>query len=211
MSADDNDFLVVESGADESPRERFRRHLRAGEMDLDRIRQHMASAATQLELDPEARNALEELVSHVGWLLGFEPERDESDGVDIWKSGRTVRLIVQVERSEALMSQLSQVARVRERLLAVSSLPARDVSILCVVSGVAPNWRQVEEIILVRRLGGQIRVVSIESLLALAAARAAGLRHPDVVAILRPQSALADGLIDIVIRYGERPDEEHPV
>jgi hypothetical protein len=206
MSADDSDLSAVESGAAESPRARFRRHLRSGEMDLDQIRRHIESAATQVELDSEARLALDELVSHIGWLLGFESDRDEAEDIDVWVSGRAARLVVHVVRGETLIGQLSNLARARDRLLASTSMPARDVSILCVVSGVAPNWRHLEEVIVVRRLGGHIRAVSIDSLLTLAAARANGLRHVDVVALLRPQRALADGMIDILARYGNRAD-----
>lgn len=193
----------------EAPRARFRRHLRGGGVDIESLRQMIARAAPQMDLDPEAHLALEEIVSRLGALLGFDASRDESAGTDFWISPTGASLAVRVMSATGVPGRLAALCHARERRLADSGDPAHRISALAVICGSQVDWRQIEETVRVRRALESVRLVSAGALLDLAELRERRvLAHADAVALLRPPPVRADTLIDVVTRYVRlRPDD----
>jgi hypothetical protein len=190
------------SGDGHEPRIRFRRHLRSGVVDLIQMREHLARAVPQLTTDPEARVAVEELVSHAGSLLGFSTARDPTEEVDVWTSATGVTLMVGVAHAVHMPSALVALTQARERGLVSSGDAARRVSVLCVVCGSQVDWRRLEDAVALRRTLHDLRLVSVDALLTLVGLRGDRvLAHTDAVALLRPADSRADAMIDIVARY----------
>jgi hypothetical protein len=186
----------------DAPRTRFRRFLRSGAMDLAQMREHLARAVPQLAADPEARLAVEELVSHAGSLLGFSTARDDSEDLDIWTSATGVSVVVRVVPGDEVSRQLPLLAHARDHLLVSLGAPAHKVSALCVACGSRIDWRHIEEAVAFRRTLRDVRLVSLDALLTLVALRTDRvLAHTDAVVLLRPPDARADAVIDLVARY----------
>jgi hypothetical protein len=184
------------------PRIRFRHHLRSGAVDLTQMREHLARAVPQLTTDPEARVAVEELVSHAGSLLGFSTARDPSDDADVWTSATGVSLMVGVAHGAEMPAALVALSHARERVLVSTGTAARKVSVLCVVCGSQVDWRRLEDAVALRRALHDIRLVSVDALLTLVGLRGDRvLAHTDAVALLRPADSRADAMIDAVARY----------
>lgn len=199
----------VTTPASDSPRERFRRHLRAAGSDFTQLREHLTRAVPQMEADQEARLAIEEIVSHLGGLLGFTTSRDEAEAIDVWGSPSGVSLVVRVVGAQEITSRLPSLVQARDRRLAATGDSARRTSALGVVCGSRVDWRRVDDTLSVRRPLDRVRLVSADSLLALAALRADHVvGHPDALVILRPQDARADPLIDLLARRGNGRDRE---
>ena len=185
-----------------APRVRFRRHLRSGAVDLIQVREHLSRAIPQLPTDPEARVAVEELLSHVGSLLGFSTARESGEDADLWTSATGVSLLVGVAHAAEMPGPLVALSHARERMLVSTGTAARQVSVLCVVCGAQVDWRRIEDAVAVRRTLHDVRLVSVEALLTLVGLRGDRvLAHTDAVALLRPAGARADAMIDVVARY----------
>jgi hypothetical protein len=201
--------------SEESPRARFRRHLRSAGPDFAQLRGHLARAVPQMGGDAEARLAVEEIVSHLGSLIGFETARDEDEGVDVWRSTGGVSLVVRMTGVPELTASLVSLARARDHRLAATGESLRRTSALAVVCGSHIDWRQVEETLAVRRAMDRIRLVSSEALLTLAALRADHVvAHPDAVLLLRPADLRADPLIELLagrtITHDSRTPRDEP-
>jgi hypothetical protein len=197
------------AGEPDSPRARFRRYLRATGSDVPRLREHLLRAVPQIDTDREARLAVEEIVSHLGALLGFNPSRDETEDADIWTSPTGVTLVVRVMSGLGVPARLQALTQARDRRLAGSGEPARTLSALGVVCGSRIDWRQIEDAVAVRRALDSVRLVSVDALLALSVLREDHvLAHPDAVVLLRPQDARADALIELMAARGQGREEE---
>jgi hypothetical protein len=193
---------AAESSDTRAPRLRFRRHLRSGAVDLVQMREHLARAVPQLTTDPEARVAVEELVSHAGGLLGFSTARDAGVEADIWTSATGVSLLVGVAHAAEMPSAAVALSHSRERVLAGSGAAARKLSVLCVVCGSQVDWRRLDDALAMRRMMRDTRLISIDALLTLVALRADRvLAHTDAVALVRPADARADAMIEVLARY----------
>ena len=193
----------------DTPRARFRRHLRAAGSDFTQLREHLTRAVPQMEADQEARLAIEEIVSHLGGLLGFNTSRDEGEALDVWGSPSGVSLVVRVVGAQEIATRLPSLVQARDRRLAATGDSARRVSALAVVCGSRVDWRQVEDALSVRRPLDRVRLVSAGALLTLAALRADHvLGHADALVLLRPQDARADALIDLLARRGDGREGE---
>jgi len=205
-------FDQTESDSD-SPRARFRKHLRGLGADLTEVGHHLRRAVPQIDTDEEARLAVEELVSHLGGVLGFHTSRDEREGIAIWGSPTGITLVTRALGAGGLAGALAPLAQARDRRLAGTAAPARLVSALGVVCGSRIDWRQIEESLSMRRGLDAVRLVSVDRLLDLAVLRRDHvLAHPDAVVLLRPQGMNADALVELMARrrYGQEEDAAGP-
>ena len=93
---------------------------------------------------------------------------------------------------------MASLTHTRARLLATLDVGRDDnLSCLCVLAG-SVDERLLNEAVALRRASRELRLVSTSSLLALAERVEAGrLSHAEVLTLLRPASALADGVIAI--------------
>jgi hypothetical protein len=196
-------LAAAATGSDgESPRARFRRHLRAGGVDLTSLGDWLARAAPQIELDQEARLAAEEIANRLGEILGFDVARDDDAGAGIWTSPTGVTIVVRIVSTAGVPAQLQSLSQLRDRRLAGSGDPANKLSALAIVCGSQVDWRRIEDAVRLRRALESGRLASADAVLALAGLRERRvLAHVDAVTLLRPQPARADAMIELVTRY----------
>ncbi len=191
--------------ASESPRQYLRRHLRQTAKRPSDLRWYFDQALGAFSQDAEVRLAVEELVDHLGGLLGFDVARDDPAERATWSSGH-VQLLVWVLDMPMAVARLSRLAHVREAALHSPGTAADDrVSGLVVVCGPV-NHRLLEDTVALRRVQDQVRLVTVDGLMALGAAVERGLPHQDARTLLQPAGALADPLVTLVARVSSRSD-----
>jgi hypothetical protein len=170
---------------------------------IDDLVWYLSRALPDFTRDDEARIAVEELVDHVGRLLGFTTTHDEQLACSVWSSTAGLRLAVIVEQATQARTRIGPLGRALDALLA--SLPvasSREVSALCVLCGDG-DAAATEAAVMVRRAADRCRLTTLDALVALARMVEAGhVSHEEAVLVLRPARVLADPLIQLLERRG---------
>jgi hypothetical protein len=188
----------VGSAAD-SPREYFRAFLQQHAPRLSDLAWYFDQSLPRFGGDAEVRLAVEELVDHVGRLLGFTTSRREEDDHSTWSSPAGSHLLVWAVDQATAISRVGQCGRAKDAALAILSVPTADrVTALLVVCGPAPA-RLLDDAVVLRRTANQVRAVSVASLRTLASlVENQRISHDDALLLLKPASALADPLIALL-------------
>ena len=192
--------LVADSPLQESPRQYFRRHLQEQTSAPRDLLWYLDQSVPRFSGSAEVRLAVEELVDRLGAFLCFGVGRLDNDDYAVWTSPRGPRLVVWVESATRAVARMATMAHARTRLLASLDVARDDdLSCLCVLAGPGDE-RLLNEAVALRRATRELRLVSTSSLVPLAEAVEAGrLSHADVLTLLRPASALADGAIGVAL------------
>jgi hypothetical protein len=180
---------------------RLRRVLTDRVGGVDDLVWYLDRALPDFDRNPEARVAVEELVDHLGRLLGFDSDHDELLACSVWSSPAGARVAVIIEQAHDARSRIGPLARALDALLA--SLPvasSRDVSALCVLCGQG-DPADAEAAVTVRRATDRCRLTTLAALLALAKlVESRNLAHEDAVLVLRPSRPLADPVVQLLER-----------
>ncbi len=168
---------------------------------VDDLVWYLDRALPDFDGNPEARLATEELVDHLGRMLGFDAGHDELLACSVWASPGGARLAVVVERPHRARTRIGPLARALDALLA--SLPvasSREVSALCVLCGDG-DPAEAEATVTVRRAMDRCRLTTLPALVALARlVESHRLAHEDAGLVLRPARPLNDPLIQLLER-----------
>jgi hypothetical protein len=183
----------------ESPRQFFRRHLQRHTSAASDLAWYLGQSVPKFAGSDEVRLAVEELVDRLGVFLGFGVARAEADDYALWTSPTGARLLVWVVDESRAVARVGAGSHTRDRLLASLAVPTGDLlSCLFVVCGPIRE-RMLDEAVALRRASRHVRLVGIDAL-----ATAGGLvetgaiAHEQALALLRPASALADGMIALL-------------
>jgi hypothetical protein len=190
--------LVAETALAESPREYFRRHLQQHALASSDLAWYLDESVPRFAGSAEVRLAVEELVDRLGEFLGFGVGRADAETYAIWTSSLGPRLVVWVDSSTRAIAAMASALHRRTQLRATLDV-ARDDDLTCLyaLAGTCDE-RLLNEAVALRRASRQLRLISIPSLLSLAGAVERGrLTHRDALGLLRPASALADGIVDL--------------
>jgi hypothetical protein len=187
----------------DSPRQHLRDHLATQVTAVSDLDWYFDRSLPRFADSGEVRLAVEELVDHLGRIMGFAVERpDEEDTCAVWSSlANRVHLLVWVQDMPAAIARMGHCTRKRDELLPDLDAPTLDrVGCLSVVCGPVDR-RLLQDAILVRRASDQVRLITVEALLSLAGMfERRELSHDALLAVLRPQGALADPLVQMLAR-----------
>jgi hypothetical protein len=202
-----------------TPRERFRRHLSARITETGRIRDYVEECLRKT--GDQYNKALQDLVNHIGNLLGFEVEFGRYRGVQneigfdgLWKSsfGNT-HIVVEVKTTEAYTIKTSTILGYINDLVSAKKIPDRDQALgLYVIGRPDPEVKQLENSIIAEKLIGQLRIISVQSLLTLAELISDyDVTHQDILSVLMPSRPPIDPLVVLISRLVTEPADEEPV
>jgi len=202
----------------ETPRERFRAFLRDNVKEVGQIRDYIEEC---LRLTGDQYNrALQDLVNHLGSLLGFEVQFGRYHGVrgeigfdGHWKSPSGSRIVVEVKTTEAYTIKTSTLVGYVDELISEKRIPAWDNALgLYVVGKPDPEISQLENAIVAEKRMNQLRIISVESLLNLAEMmNEYEVDHEDILAILLPSGPRVDPVVELMARVvAQQPPEELP-
>lgn len=202
----------------ESPRERFRMFLR----------EHVGSAGDLRDFVQECRikpglqynRALQDLVNHVGTLLGFEVEFGRYAGVPgqighdgLWRSPEGLHVVIEAKTSETYPIKVTTLLGYIDELVAAGKVPSSKEALgLFVVAKPDPEVQQVANSIVAGGYGDRLRLIAVESLLTLAELlETHDVAHKDILSVLRPSTPSIDSLVSLLLRIaGTATTSEQP-
>lgn len=174
-------------------RERFRAFLERRVGGVDQAAWYLDHLRPRLALNAGARLATEEVVDHVGRLMGFDTTRDRDEGISTWRLPSGARLLVAVVDGTGAVAGLTRAARAGN---ALSTEPGDHLLGLLCVTTALDSHDALQRAIELRRIDRPVRLVASDALLALARSVARGSLTLDVaVAVLTP-GASADALVN---------------
>ena len=191
--------ILADSVASESPRQYFRRHLQCHTSTAADLTWYLDQSVPRFTGSAEVRLAVEELVDRLGSFLGFSTSRADADEHSVWASVTGQHFIVWTTDSTRAVARVGAGSHIRGRLLASPGVESDDLLTCVYVVCGAVNERLLNEAVGLRRASRQVRLVTVDALLALTRlAESGALDHDHVVTLLRPASALADATIALV-------------
>ena len=189
----------ADSVAPESPRQYFRRHLQCHTSSAADLAWYLDQSVPRFAGSAEVKLAVEEVVDRLGDFLGFSTSRTDDDEYSVWASPTGQHLIVWTMDATRVVARVGAGAHTRDRLLASIAVDSDErLTCLYVLCG-AVNERLLNEAVGLRRASGHVRLLTIDALSALTGlAESLSLTHDQVVAVLRPASALADTTVALL-------------
>ena len=204
-----------DSIGDETPRERFRAFLRDNVQEVGQVRDYIEEC---LRLTGDQYNrALQDLVNHLGSLLGFEVQFGRYLGVKgeigfdgHWKSPSGYNIVVEVKTTEAYAIKTATLVGYIDELISGKKIPSWDRALgLYVLGRPDPEISQLENAIIAEKRMNELRIISVESLLSLAEMmNEYEVNHEDILAILLPSGPRVDPVVELMTRVVAQPSPE---
>jgi hypothetical protein len=199
----------------DTPAHRFRRYLEknittGGEV-RDLVEECLRNHGDQYN------RALQDLVNHVGRLLGFEVNYGRYAGVKgevgfdgHWISPTGFHIVVETKSSEVFPIDTSVLLDYINKLISMKKIPSWDDVIgLYVIGRPSNKVHQLENTIVAEKRTEHLRVVSAESLITLLELTGDfDVTHRDVLAILKPSGPSVDPVVATLRRVVRPPDQE---
>jgi len=209
------DFIgkLDDSPGSDTPRERFRILLKNKLTELGQVRDYVQQCLRGS--GDQYSRALQDLVNHIGELLGFEVEFGRYYGVQgqigfdgYWNSKSGYHIVVEVKTTDVYAVKTATLVGYVDALISNRRIPDWGNALgLYVIGRPDPGMRQLENAIIAEKNSGRLRVISIESLVSLAEMMSVyDVSHEDILAVLRPSTPLVDPVVSIMTRLvAQRP------
>ncbi|ADU73568.1 EVE domain-containing protein [Acetivibrio thermocellus AD2] len=190
---------------EKTPRERFRRFLSQNLTSVGAVRDYVEEC---LRSSGEQYNrALQDLVNHLGRLLGFDVTFGRYKGVQgeigfdgVWKSPSGLYIVVEVKTTDVYAIKTATLLGYIDRLISEQKIPDWDHALgLYVVGRSDAELKQLENSIIAEKRTHQLRVITVDKLLTLAELLADyEMEHEAVLTVLRPTGPIVDSLIELM-------------
>lgn len=196
-----------DTAGDETPRERFRKFLQTNVTKVDELRDHIEECLRTP--GPQYNRALQDLVNHLGRFLGFSVTFGRYQGVTnelgydgLWLSPTGFFVVVEVKTTEVYAVKTASLVGYVDGLISEKSIPSWESALgLYIVGRPDPEVRQLENAIVVEKRADQLRIVSVESILALADMMSSyEVEHQDILPLLLPSGPKVDPVITLMTR-----------
>jgi hypothetical protein len=183
------------------PRVRFRRHLTAVATRVADLAWYLEQSAPRFK-EAEVRLAVEELIDHLGRLMGFDVRRYPEENCAVWALDARSRLLVRPVDADEANVRLGALVLARDALAAAGALDdPRAIACVAVVCGDLRSVRAPDAAVLLGRMMGQVRLVTLDALVVLGrACEGRALSPADAVELLQPVDPFADRLIALAAR-----------
>jgi len=205
----------------DTPRERFRVLLKSKLTELGQVRDYVQQCLRGS--GDQYSRALQDLVNHIGELLGFQVEFGRYHGVrgeigfdGHWTAALGFHIIVEVKTTEVYAVKTKTLLGYVDDLISHKRVPDWGNALgLYVIGRPDPETRQLENSIVAEKNTGRLRIISIEALVSLTEMMSVyDVSHEDVLAVLRPSTPVVDPVVSIMTRVvGQRAQsaEAEPV
>lgn len=212
-------FLVGsldDAPGEQTARERFRQFLQRDIHEVGQLRDYIEECL-RTPGDQYAR-ALQDLVNRLGQFLGFTVTFGRYQGVQgqvgfdgHWVSPTGYHIVAETKTTEVYTIRTDVLVGYVDKLITERAIPDWDSALgLYVVGRPDAKQQQLEQSILAQKRTHQLRVSSVDSLLALGEMMTDyGATHEDILAVLRPSSPRVDAVVDLLKRLvANRPPAE---
>lgn len=159
---------------EDTPRERFRKFLKENVTSPGQVRDFIELCIS--ESGPQYNRALQDLVNHLGNLLGFKIEYGRYTGSQtetgfdgLWSSSSGNYFVVEVKTTDAYVIKTSTLLNYINELVSDGRIPNNKQAVgLYVVGRPDSALKQLEDSIVAHNLSDNLRICSVNSLLTLA-------------------------------------------
>jgi hypothetical protein len=190
---------------EKTPRERFRRFLAQNLTSVGAVRDYVEECLRSS--GDQYNRALQDLVNHLGRLLGFDVTFGRYKGVQggigfdgMWKSPSGLYVVVEVKTTDIYAIKTAILLGYIDRLISEQMIPDWDHALgLYVVGRRDAELKQLENSIIAEKRTHQLRVITVDKLLILAELLADyEMEHEAVLTVLRPTGPVVDTLIELM-------------
>ncbi len=190
---------------EKTPRERFRRFLAQNLTSVGTVRDYVEEC---LRSSGEQYNrALQDLVNHLGRLLGFDVTFGRYKGVPgeigfdgVWKSPSGLYIVVEVKTTDVYAIKTATLIGYIDRLISEHKIPDWDHALgLYIVGRSDAELKQLENSIIAEKRTHQLRIITVDKLLTLAELLADyEMEHEAVLTVLWPTGPVVDSMIELM-------------
>lgn len=194
-----------DSPGENTARERFRCFLAQNLTSVGAVRDYVEEC---LRTPGEQYNrALQDLVNHLGRLLGFEVTFGRYKGVQgeigfdgLWRSASGLYIVVEVKTTDVYAVNTATLVGYIDRLISEQQVPDWDHALgLYVIGRTDAGLKQLENSIIAEKRTHQLRIITVDKLLALAELLADyEMEHAAVLTVLQPPGPVVDPLIELM-------------
>jgi hypothetical protein len=202
-----------DSPGSDTPRERFRLLIKNKLTELGQVRDYVQQCLRGS--GDQYSRALQDLVNHIGELLGFEVEFGRYQGVQgqigfdgHWKSESGFHIVVEVKTTEAYAVKTATLVGYIDALISDKRIPDWGNALgLYAIGRYDPETRQLENSIVAEKNVGRLRIISMDSIVSLAEMMSIyDVSHEDILAVLKPSTPVVDPVVIIMTRLiAQRP------
>jgi hypothetical protein len=202
-----------DSHGDDTSARRFRKFLETNVTKPSQVRDYISECLTSKgERKMQYNRALQDLVNHVGRLLGFVVEFGRYQGAihQIGFDGHWVsqsakeafHVVVEVKSTENFLIKTDTLLDYINKMITEGKIPGDAQWIGLYVVGLPdPDNNQLEKSIVFEKRGDKLRIISVDYLLSLAELMSQyEVTHDDILAVLRPSSPIIDPVVDLMRR-----------
>jgi len=196
-----------DTSGEDTARQRFRRFLTENVREVGQARDFVEEC---LRSKGDMYNrALQDLVNHIGDLLGFEIKHGRYRGVlgeighdGLWKSPTGFQIVLEVKTTEAYAIKTATLLNYVNELISAGAISDRkQVLGLYVIGQPDPEVRQLENSVVAERMSDALRIISVQSLLSLAEMmKEYDVSHEDALTVLRPSGPTIDPIVSLMSR-----------
>lgn len=203
-----------DSGEKGSASERFRNYLRSNIVHSGDAKAYIEAALTHS--GDQYNKALQDLINHLGLLLGFEVTFGRYRGVKsqvgfdgLWQSPSGWSVVVETKTTDVYTVRTDTLLGYINTLVSERRISGRDKAIgLYVYGRFDRQTSQLENAITVENRRDQLRVVSVPALLSLLGLKEEyGLSHESILGLLQPAPIRIDPTVDLISRVVAKEQE----
>jgi hypothetical protein len=202
-----------DASGDDTPRERFRRHLRGSVTTIGPVRDYVEACVRNKGTQYD--HALQDLVNHTASLIGFEVAYGRYKGVtnDIGHDGlwrwKDFVIVVEVKTTDAFAIQTSAVVGYVDKLISAGQIPDWDHAMgLYVFGRTDSELKQVANSIVAEKRTHQLRIATVDSILSLAELiQESNITPDEAVALLRPAGVFVGDTVQLLARIAAKSTE----
>ena len=204
-----------DSPGEDVPRERFRRYLNENVKEVGQIRDYIDECLRNK--GDQYNRALQDLVNYLGEFLGFEVTFGRYQGVQgkighdgLWKSPKDYHVVIEVKTTEVYAIKTSTLVGYVDQLISDKKISDWDKALgLYVVGRPDPDINQFENSIIAEKRTDRLRIISVDSLLAMAETmNEYDVDHEDILALIQPSRPTIDPVAGLMARLVAQPKPE---
>jgi len=204
-----------DSPGEDVPRERFRQFLKENVKEVGQIRDYVDECLRNK--GDQYNRALQDLINYLGEFLGFEVTFGRYQGIPgkigydgLWKSPKVYHMVIEVKTTEVYAIKTSILVGYVDQLISEKKIPDWDNALgLYVVGRPDPEVNQFENSIVAEKRTHQLRIISVDSLLALAETmNEYDVDHEDILAVIQPSRPTIDPVAGLMARLVAQPKPE---
>ena len=194
---------------------RFRSYLERNILTVDDVRAYVGSTLTQS--GDQFNKALQDLINHIGQLLGFEVAFGRYRGVKgeigfdgLWRSSSGLTVVVEAKTTDVYSIRTSTLLGYINSLVSEGHIPNNSNALgLYVYGRFDAGTNQLENAIIVEGRRERLRVVSVEALLQILQLKQEyNLAHKTILGLLLPAPVRVDAVVNLIFDIVAQEKEE---